>query len=291
MTREEASLSGGLGLWSAFFAGALGAVYAGLALGGPGEPTVLVVTVVVGVLLIGIERLRPRRPEWRKPDGQWWTDIGHFVVGFGLGSFGGAATAQWLFSAPLWAAWPTRWPLVLQVALGLVVAELFGYWQHRALHAIPFLWPLHALHHSTGRMTFFKTTRIHALDIGTFTLLSVASLLAFGAPTQVVLWVTAFGNFAAQTQHANVRFATPPWLDALVGTPAVHWLHHSIDKREGNSNFGMNVMVFDHLFGTYLSPDPARVLTLGIEEDVVPRSFLAQVGIPWQMVRRLARRS
>ena len=55
--------------------------------------------------------------------------------------------------------------------MGLVVAEFFIYWQHRAVHAVPALWHLHVLHHSTERMTFFKTTRIHALDIGSATFL------------------------------------------------------------------------------------------------------------------------
>jgi ornithine lipid hydroxylase len=276
------------GLWGAFFAAGLGAVYAGFALFEPGDGTVLIVTVAIGVVLIVLERLVPQQRDWCEPDGQGWHDVGHFLFGFGLGTFGGTLLAQWMFAAPWWAIWPSTWPLLVQIVIGLIVSEAIIYWQHRAVHT-ELLWPLHALHHSTQRMTFFKTTRIHALDIGSVSFLSTATLLIVGAPASVVLWVTAFGNFAAQTQHANVALPTPSWLNAIVGTPATHWLHHSIDRREGNSNFGMNLMLFDHLFGTYIPPKREPHVALGIHDDFVPRTFLGQLTLPWLIVRRMRR--
>jgi sterol desaturase/sphingolipid hydroxylase (fatty acid hydroxylase superfamily) len=278
------------GAWGAVFAACLGAVYIGLALGGQGDTVLLGITALAGLLLVAAERVRPRERGWREADGQWWNDLGHFVASFGVGSFAGAWLAGVAVTAPLVHAWPVAWPMAAQAVLGLVVAEFFGYWQHRLLHSVPWLWPLHALHHSTSRMTFFKATRIHALDIGSFTFVSVAPLLALGASTEVVLWVTAFGNFAAQTQHANIALPTPAWVNAIVGTPAVHWLHHSLDMREGNSNFGMNLMLFDHLFGTYIPPSPEPPAAFGIQPDFVPRGFLGQLALPIESIRRLLRR-
>jgi sterol desaturase/sphingolipid hydroxylase (fatty acid hydroxylase superfamily) len=279
------------GLWAAIFAGGLGAVYAAIALGQSGDLSLAIVTVAAGALLLVMERVSPQQPAWQEPDGQWWHDLGHLILGFALGTFGGTWLAQWLFAGAAWTVWPASWPLMVQVVIGLVIAEFFVYWQHRAVHAVPALWHLHALHHSTERMTFFKTTRIHALDIGSATFLWTAPLILLGAPVSVLLWVTAFGNFAAQTQHANVRLHTPPWLNALVGTPSVHWLHHSIDKREGHSNFGMNVMLWDHVFGTFIPPDPTPREALGIEPNHVPASFFGQLALPWQTVRALFRRT
>lgn len=276
-------------LWGAVFASCLGAVYIGLALGGSGDSVVLGVTVLAGVLLLTAERLRPTRAAWRESDGQGWNDVGHLVASFGVGSFAGAWLAQVAFRDPVWDLWPRDWLLPAQVVLGLVVSEFFGYWQHRLLHSSQVLWPLHALHHSSTRMTFFKTTRIHALDIGSFTFLSVGSLMAFGAEAEVVLWVTAFGNFAAQTQHANVPLPTPEWANRIVGTPAVHWLHHSLDLQEGNSNFGMNLMIFDHLFGTYRQP-VERPRAFGIQPDFVPAGFVGQLALPVETLRRLVGR-
>lgn len=279
-----------MGLWSALFAGGLGAVSAGIALGIHPDAALGVVTVAVGALLLVLERLRPEQPDWLASDGQWWNDIAHLFLGFTLGTFGGAFLAQTLFAKPVWAVWPTGWPLLVQVLLAMIIAEFFLYWQHRAVHTVPGLWHLHALHHSTERMTFFKTTRIHALDIGSATLFSLAPLFALGAPASVLLWVTAFGNIAAQTQHANVQLRTPGWLNAVVVTPAVHWLHHSRAMREGNSNFGMNLMIWDRIFGTFIPPPASPGYPLGIEHDDVPTSLLGQLVLPWQVVRALTRR-
>ncbi len=278
-------------MWAAFFAAALGTVYVGIGLGYSGDLSLGLVTVAAGVSLIVIERIWPQQPAWLVADEEWWHDLGHFVFGFALGSLGATWLAQQTFATPIAAWWPTGWPLFAQVIAGLIVAEFFIYWQHRILHTVPVLWPLHALHHDTGRMTFFKTTRIHALDIGSATYLSLAPLLALGAPLSVLLWVTAFGNFTAQMQHANVRMPTPRWLNSVVGTPAVHWLHHSLDKREGNSNFGMNLMVWDLIFGTYTPPAAAPCTTLGIEPRIVPRGFLGQLAIPIGILRTLLGRT
>ena len=57
----------GLALWSAIFAGALGVVYAGFALGVNGELAVVAVTVAVGFLLMLLERVFPEQRAWHRP--------------------------------------------------------------------------------------------------------------------------------------------------------------------------------------------------------------------------------
>lgn len=273
-------------LWTAAFAATLGAVYVGLALHYAGDMVVNLITFLAGAVLLVAERVWPANRAWLVPDHELWHDIGHFFAGFALGAFGGVALAQVLVPASLWAIWPSAWPLPVQIALALVIGEFFQYWQHRVLHTFPSLWWIHMLHHSATRMTFLKTTRIHALDIGSGAFLTTVPLLALGAPASIVLWATAFGNFTAQLQHANVPFPTPQWVNRLVGTPATHWLHHSIDKREGNSNFGMNLMVWDWLFGTYIEPPLTPRLDIGIDPNPVPASFVGQLLLPLQGLRR-----
>ena len=60
-------------------------------------------------------------------------------------------------------------------------------------------------------------------------------------------------NATAMFNHGNVRL--PASIDRvlrlLVVTPDMHRVHHSVDPRETNSNFGFNVPWWDRLFGTY----------------------------------------
>src|SRR6266567_375398 len=60
------------------------------------------------------------------------------------------------------------------------------------------------------------------------------------------------------TNHACFR--------RLVVTPDMHRVHHSIVRRETDSNFGFNFPWWDRLFGTYRpQPEPGhQAMTLGI---------------------------
>ena len=77
-----------------------------------------------------------------------------------------------------------------EIILGLLVFELGSYAQHRLIHRIPWAFPFHAVHHNPRRLVLLKTTRNHALDIGTATFVSVAPLVILGASPSLILWVT-----------------------------------------------------------------------------------------------------
>lgn len=40
-------------------------------------------------------------------------------------------------------------------------------------------------------------------------------------------------------------------LRLLLVTPDMHRIHHSLDRRETDSNYGFNLAVWDRIFGTY----------------------------------------
>ena len=93
--------------------------------------------------------------------------------------------------------------------------------------------------------------------------------LVLGALPIAVLAFEVVLNATSMFNHGNVRL--PPRLDRvlrlLVVTPDMHRVHHSIDRRETDSNFGFNVPWWDRLFGTYRA-QPALGhdrMTLGID--------------------------
>jgi sterol desaturase/sphingolipid hydroxylase (fatty acid hydroxylase superfamily) len=70
------------------------------------------------------------------------------------------------------------------------------------------------------------------------------------------LWIEAvravLNNPLVLAQHANVRF--PPWVERLnwiLITPGMHRVHHSIDRRDYDLNFGGLFSWWDRLFGTW----------------------------------------
>jgi len=77
-------------------------------------------------------------------------------------------------------------------------------------------------------------------------------------------------NATTMFNHSNVQVA--PAIERvlrwLVVTPDMHRVHHSIVRRETDSNFGFNFPWWDRLFGTF-RPQPEdghEAMTLGIEQ-------------------------
>ncbi len=278
--------------WPLAYAASFGALAALLGAGVSEYGALALVSLVLWGVLAFAERRWPRIAAWRARDGQLGKDLLHALFGFGLGSALGSAGASFALHpvgawvAARFGAWPSAWPVALQVPLALVVFEIGSYAQHRWIHRTAWAFPFHGVHHNPRRLVLLKTTRNHALDIGTATFVSLAPLVALGASPRVVLWVTACNNVSALLQHANVSLPTPRWLDLVVSTPRNHRLHHSRDFDESNRNYGMNLMLFDHAFGTY-----ARRSTdlgedeCGLADDDGTRSFAAETLRPGRLER------
>ena len=99
-----------------------------------------------------------------------------------------------------------------------------------------------------------------------FTRLAVVATV--GAPAAAVLIFEILLNATSIFNHSNVRI--PANVDRIlrwfVVTPDMHHVHHSILRRETNSNFGFNLPWWDRLLGTYRAQPAAghAAMTLGI---------------------------
>jgi Sterol desaturase len=56
-------------------------------------------------------------------------------------------------------------PIVVQFLLAVLVADLGQYWLHRLYHMVPWLWRIHAVHHSSTSMGWLTGSRIHFVEI------------------------------------------------------------------------------------------------------------------------------
>lgn len=172
-----------------------------------------------------------------------------------------------LLSAPLWLALP----------LSVLLLDAAIYFQHRLFHAVPWLWRLHRMHHADLEFDVTTGLRFHPLEILISMAIKVAVVTLLGAPAVAVLIFEVLLNATSMFNHGNVRL--PEWLDRrlrlVVVTPDMHRVHHSIVRRETDSNFGFNLPWWDRLFGTYRDQPGAGHLgmTLGIEAFRDPREL------------------
>ena len=143
--------------------------------------------------------------------------------------------------------------LSVAALLGFLVLDLVIYAQHVVFHKVPLLWRLHRMHHADLDIDVTTGGRFHPFEILISMLIKIATVIAFGIPVVAVVLFEVVLNATSLFNHANVSM--PPALDRifrlLVVTPDMHRVHHSILRRETDSNFGFNLPWWDRLFGTY----------------------------------------
>jgi sterol desaturase/sphingolipid hydroxylase (fatty acid hydroxylase superfamily) len=168
------------------------------------------------------------------------------------------------------------WGLINYLQLRLSVAALIGflaldliiYAQHVAFHKIPVLWRLHRMHHADLDIDVTTGVRFHPIEILISLLIKIGAVLALGIPVVAVILFEVVLNVTSMFNHANVSM--PSWLDRalrlIVVTPDMHRVHHSVLRRETDSNFGFNLPWWDRLFGTYRAEPEAghSGMTIGI---------------------------
>ncbi len=275
--------------------GLLGASCLGLGVGiahGRGPLAFNLAYLGLALALYCLERIRPHETEWLKSDGQEIPDFAHTVftkisVQITVVALANLGIAEQFGSRGGSSVWPLAWPLAAQVTLGLIAAEFGLYWAHRLAHVWLPLWRFHAVHHSSVRLWFFNTGRFHFVDTLKSMVFAVPILVLAGAPGDVIIWVSGLTAFIGILTHCNVRMRFG-WLNLVFNTPGLHRWHHSMDLREGNKNYGENLVLWDLLFGTYFNnarrPPPAKI---GIR-DAMPATYLGQVLAPftWERVQK-----
>ncbi len=161
-------------------------------------------------------------------------------------------------------------PIWVSIVASVLLLDLAIYLQHVMFHAVPGLWRLHRMHHAD--LDFDATTglRFHPVEILISMGIKLAVVAALGPPAVAVLLFEVLLNATALFNHANINL--PRRLDRVlrlvVVTPDMHRVHHSVDPRETNSNYGFNLPWWDCLLGTYVA-QPAKgheAMDIGIEQ-------------------------
>lgn len=162
------------------------------------------------------------------------------------------------------------WPTLLEAVFSVVVLDFTIYWQHRLFHRVPVLWRLHRMHHADLDVDVTTGARFHPVEILLSLGIKFLVITALGAPAVSVLIFEVLLNATSMFNHSNVKLPEPleRVLRCFVVTPDVHRVHHSILRRETDSNFGFNLPWWDWLFGTYRAQPEAGhdVMQLGIEQ-------------------------
>lgn len=245
----------------------------------------LSVIIILFVLVVPFEKLRPRHRGQRIRRPQVGTDIAHALlttlltpVSITIGVLIGLFSLAWLPGLalrPLVAMVP---PVIMPV-LGIVMFDVAFYWVHRWSHEVPLMWRFHAVHHSTEQLDWVSGFRNHPVD-GAIGAPAFAFLLAAGFSAEFSGALVVIQIVTGLFLHANVRFLWKP-LHKIVITPEFHHWHHTNEQDAINTNYSIFLPIWDLVFGTYFMPNERRPEVYGISEHM-PAGVLAQLIYPFR---------
>ncbi|MEL6921948.1 MAG: sterol desaturase family protein [Pseudomonadota bacterium] len=84
-------------------------------------------------------------------------------------------------SASVWDGWP---PLLV-FFIYLAARDFVDYWNHRFMH-MPWLWPIHAVHHSDTDVNVFTAYRVHLLEGLLMRVTHIVALSWMGASPEAI---------------------------------------------------------------------------------------------------------
>ncbi|MER9131672.1 sterol desaturase family protein [Mesorhizobium sp. M0768] len=222
-----------------------------------------------------------------------------FVVAVGYGT---REAIGWLLNihAPLLGGPAGPVTIVIFTATMLVAYDISYYLYHVAQHRLPFLWELHKVHHSAEVMVGITKDRVHPLDdlmnrmwdgVIPGICFGIWSLIALD-PVEVAIFginVYVIRNILMMdfVRHTHLKISFGP-LNSIILCPHWHQVHHSIDPRHYDKNFGLLFSFWDRLFGTQFVPEPDEDLKFGlVDRDV--RDYQSLFGLYILPLKKMAR--
>jgi sterol desaturase/sphingolipid hydroxylase (fatty acid hydroxylase superfamily) len=177
---------------------------------------------------------------------------------------------------------PVSWERSLAATVVMVLTlDFCKYVAHYMHHESPILWPFHALHHSAEVMTPLTASRNHpvflvirlvvqsllvgaAQGVMLFLLIGKIDILTIGAANAGYV---LFNFFGANLRHSHVWLSYGPFWEHIFISPAQHHVHHSIEKRHYNKNYGEIFAFWDWAFGTLYIPEKDEVIRFGLGDE------------------------
>jgi len=241
---------------------------------------------LLGVALLTVfiaERVSPAYGAWNDDHGDNTASILHAIV-YEISNINGVLLIPvivWLF--PFQGIWPTEWPLLAQLLLAVVVADLafmlVHYWSHR----VPLLWRLHAVHHGVPRLYGLNGLVRHPLHQTLDMVVGTAPLVIMGMPVDVAVLLGFVVSIQLLIQHANIDYVLGPFRNHLA-IGSLHHLHHVNWGKEGDCNFGLFLTLWDRMLGTF-QPEPSHPIQahdMGVDEvPDFPKGYIQQLIFPF----------
>lgn len=150
--------------------------------------------------------------------------------------------------------------------LALLGYDFLYYWYHRAGHRVALLWASHTVHHQSEDYNLSTALR-QSSSAFLLSWIFYLPLAVLGVPPAVfgaVALIDLLYQYWVHTQHVG-RLG---WFDRWFCAPSNHRVHHAVNERYLDRNYGGILIVWDRLFGTFTPEDDAEPCVYGTREPL-----------------------
>ena len=148
-------------------------------------------------------------------------------------------TVQWVSDLPVFFKW-TIW---------FLATDFMEWLHHWVRHKVPWFWHFHVIHHSQSELNMFTDLRYHAVEYIVSRTISIAPLLILQASIYDVVYFSIIHDWYTRLYHSNLK-THYGFLRYILVTPQSHRVHHSIESKHRDRNFGVIFAFWDTIFGT-----------------------------------------
>jgi len=143
----------------------------------------------------------------------------------------------------------TWWSYVLC----LIVLDFCRYWAHRIAHEQRFWWSTHVVHHSSEHYNLsvsFRLSWTQNLKIVFF-----LPVILMGFHPLVFFIVHQIEVLYQFWIHTELIRKLPAPIEYIFTTPSHHRVHHSVNEKYIDKNYGSTFIIWDRMFGTFVEED------------------------------------
>lgn len=159
-----------------------------------------------------------------------------------------------------------RLPRSLKLIAAVLLLDYTLYLWHVLAHCVPALWRFHVVHHADLDLDTTTALRFHFGEMIISVVWRVAQIAVIGvSPDALRIW-QALLIPSIFFHHSNLRIPEEleRHLSRIIVTPRLHGIHHSIVKKEANSNWSSGLTIWDRVHGTFRSISEQEALQIGI---------------------------
>lgn len=131
----------------------------------------------------------------------------------------------------------------------LVLFDFLFYWYHRHNHTVNILWAAHMSHHTSEEFNTFVAVRA-SITQRLFSFIYMWPLALIGYKPDAIYAASAVQLLIAFWHHTRF-IGKMGWYEIIFNTPSYHRVHHAINEKYLDKNFGEIFIIWDKMFGTY----------------------------------------